>query len=346
MPPNSGNATSDESLDSAMDGVLREHKKRPEWGVAIRVWSRGEHRGYQFEDGKLRIITEAFEHMMRTVERPAPEAERLNAELWRLSGLVRARDERRSAVRKHGTCSVTFDEQLALFLTDYPGGFADDQWVRDVRGSQAGRASARHREPAIARAQSLLAAEELAALIQSDDHAVVLSRAQRALEGCSLVTSSQRAPLAAMHPANERGFALAMNDWLHGTGPKEQPFDRLVTSLDSPKRHPTWPLITAFAALVHPDQHLCVKPSVFMQQAAVLAPGLTLQRRPNHLEYDRVRQLAQGVTEELHARQHPPTDWMDVHDFVWATMRPAAVARIEATRKAKPAAEPPVPAAT
>jgi hypothetical protein len=330
-PPTDPDAMADEQ-HAAFDGQLREHAERPQWGLAIRVWSRGDRRGYQFEDGKLRIIAEQFDHKMRAVTRAAAEAERLHAALWKLSGLTQARVDQRRGGKEQGACSVTFDEQLSLFLSDYPDGFADPTWLRDVRGAEAARRSTRHRDPAIAAARALLGNDELAPLIESQDYSSVISRAAQALEGCSLVSGTQGALLTSLHPANERGFAVALVECLHGEEAPERSFERLVASLASSKRAPSWPLITAFAALVHPEDQICIKPSVFQQQARVLAPGLTLERRPNYVQYEHMRTLAESITHELLARQRPPQDWMDVHDFVWATMRPAAVKRIEAMK--------------
>jgi len=336
--PTSGTAE-DALMQPASDGALCEHQKRPGWGLAIRVWIRGDHRGYQFEDGKLRVITAEFEPMMRPVERSSAETERLQGELWKLSGLTRARQTHQATADQDDGCAVSFDEQVALLLTDYPDGFADAAWIRDARGRGATRVSTRHREPAIERALALLGVDELVPLVQGEHYDVVYSRAQRALQGCSLVSSSQRAPLSCLHPASYPTFARALHQWLHGNDGLDQAFERLVASLDSSKRTPSWPLVTAFGALVHPHRHICIRPSVFLQQARVLRHGTTLHRRPTYDQYELMRKLVEDVTEQLHSRHHPPRDWMDVHDFVWMTMRPAAVARIEAQRKPATAPE-------
>ena len=322
----------DEEEHSAFDGQLCQHAERPHWGLAVRIWTRRDLHGYQFEDGKLRVIADKFEHFMHPVTRPIVEAERLREELWKLSGLSQARVERRRSGRKQSARLVSFDEQVALFLTDYPGGFGDPGWIREARGDSGGRKTSRHRDPAIERARSSLSAEELAPLVQTDRYDEIITRAQQAIEGCSLVSASQGALLSSVHPSKERVFAGALNDWLHGDDLPARHFDRLVASLEGPKRAPSWPLVTAFAALVHPEDHICVKPSVFQQQAKVLAPNLVLQRRPNHAQYELMRTLAGSITEELQARELTPRDRLDIHDFVWATIRPAAVTRIEAIR--------------
>lgn len=331
-------ASVDEEQHAAFDGQLCEHAQRPGWGLAIRVWTRRDLRGYQFEDGQLRTIAEPFEHMMRPVTRPADETARLHEELWKLSGLAQARNERRRGAGGRSTCSVSFDEQVALFLVDFPEGFTDPAWLRDMRGAGTGRKSTRHREPAVGLAHSLLGADALAPLMREEEHGLIIARAQKILEACSLVSTSQRAPLTNLLPAKQRAFAVALHEWLHGAEPRERPFGRLVSSLEGPKRPPSWPLITAFAALVHPADHICIKPSVFVQQAKVLAPGLTLGSRPSHTEYELMNGLAATITEELHSRKLTPKDRLDVHDFIWATIRPAAVTRIESTRSAAPAA--------
>jgi hypothetical protein len=242
--------------------------------------------------------------------------------------------ERRRGGRKQSGRVVSFGEQVALFLSDYPGGFADPAWIRDARGDNTGRKTTRHREPAIERARSLLNAEELGPLVDEDKHEEVIARAQQAIEGCSLVSASQGALLSSVHPSKQRVFAVSLYEWLHGDDVPARHFDRLVASLEGPKRSPSWPLVTAFAALVHPEDHVCVKPSVFQQQAKVLAPNLVLQRRPNHAQYELMCTLSDSITDELKARELTPQDRLDLHDFIWATIRPAAVTRIEAIRAA------------
>lgn len=333
LPPSPGADALDEVEHSAFDGQLCQHAERPNWGLAVRIWTRRDLRGYQFEDGKMRVIADKFEHFMHPVTRPRAEAERLREELWKLSGVARDRAERRRSGGPRSARVVSFDEQVALFRIDYPAGFGDPRWLRDVRGGDGGRRTSGHREPAIEQARKALGAEDLAGLLRNDDYPEIIDRANQALEGCSLVSASQRAPLSRLHPSKQRAFACALHDVLHGDDGAAPHFDRLVASLESPKRAPSWPLVTAFAALVHPDDHICVRPSVFQQQATVLAPNVVLQRRPNRAQYELMRGLARSIAEELRTRELFPRDQLDVHDFVWATIRPAAVTRIESRRE-------------
>ena len=40
--------------------ALFKHSKRPEWGIAIVAYEQPDKKGFQFEDGKLRIIRDGY----------------------------------------------------------------------------------------------------------------------------------------------------------------------------------------------------------------------------------------------------------------------------------------------
>ena len=71
---------------SALPPALYAHTKGQKWGLAILAWERGPCRGYQFEDGVLRIFKEGFYEMLEEVDAPADKAARVIAELRRKLG--------------------------------------------------------------------------------------------------------------------------------------------------------------------------------------------------------------------------------------------------------------------
>ncbi|MEL6182380.1 MAG: hypothetical protein AAFS10_25715, partial [Myxococcota bacterium] len=61
--------TDSNPLTAAMHS-LYVHTKRPNWGRAILAWEQGGKRGYQFEDGRLRVFKKDFYGLFDTVELP------------------------------------------------------------------------------------------------------------------------------------------------------------------------------------------------------------------------------------------------------------------------------------
>ena len=57
------------------------HRKRPQWGYAIVAWEKGDKRGYQFEDGQLRVFKDAFYGLFDRVDPSGAGAVELVEEL-------------------------------------------------------------------------------------------------------------------------------------------------------------------------------------------------------------------------------------------------------------------------
>ena len=60
--------TSIEPETSGEETTFYRHRMRPKWGLAILAWDTGDKRGFQFEDGQVRIIKDGFYDLMIEVE--------------------------------------------------------------------------------------------------------------------------------------------------------------------------------------------------------------------------------------------------------------------------------------
>lgn len=314
------------SGNSDGDG-LYEHTKKQEWGVAILAWERDGRRGYQFEDGKLRVFKDGYYQLMQEVDRPADETRALMGELNRKLG----RSQQRRKAEEKGETMLTFEQQLAIFRELYPKGFEDPRWASKVRGTEVARRLKRHRDPAIAEARDKLAAAELDRLIEAESFAAVHQRVVDILDGTNLVTPKQLDPLRTLDEDRQRGFGIALRDLLHGEGSYVIRLERFMSamrSLRSAKR-PGWQLCTAISALAQPEEHICIRPSTLKEQARWMAPRLEHDRRPNAELYERYLTMAHTVREKLVEAGFAPRDLMDVHDFMWTTLRPSAKKKID-----------------
>lgn len=315
------------ALDSMNDTThqplsLYRHSKCDDWGLAILAWERDDRRGYQFEDGKLRIIKQGYYSLLQEVNEQVDGAGELIAQLRRRAG---AAAETRS-LAPESTTPTQLDEQLVIFRALHTRGFQDEEWLSKIRGREVERRLKRHRDAAIREARTLLSREELDGLLAAQRFDEVFDRMKKVLNNTDLVSSAQLEHLRVMSSQQTEGIALALRALLHGEGHDHaQRFDAFVRALSTVAHgKPSWPLATALPALVHPGQHICVRPSSFTAQARTLAPALRLGKRPSGQHYAHLLQMAQEMAVFVQRAGLTPDDLMDIYDFMWATLRPAA----------------------
>lgn len=300
---------------------LYRHVKRPEWGVAILAWERNDVRAFQFEDGRLRKIRKGYYKLLEPVEDfEGPEqAVRDNLErAVQTSGDESSRSAQKSV--------ATFDEQVALFEKLFPRGFQDPEWVQEHRGDPDGAALKRHREPSAADAQEALSAERCTNLIEEGQQETLFESIVDVLAGTDLVPISHVRTLRRLDEDERRAYAVAVADLLHGERRFEERFgDYLDLLTDLLGGRPSWRVATALPALVHPEQHVGVRRSAFARQAGSIAPTAKYSRKARVGSYKNFRRVAIGTKKRLEAAGHEPRDMLDIHDFVWTTLRNSAL---------------------
>jgi hypothetical protein len=294
---------------------LYRHQCRQHWGIAALLWERDGKRGYQFSDGKMRVFKQGFYHLFETAEAPGDGSAKA---VRRLARLARA-DHVTEATRL-----PTLRDQISLFRRSYPKGFFGDAWMAKCRGVGARKRLKRlkrHRDAAVSDAHRL-DVSALAPLIQRHDYAVILDRLIEVLSATSLVPSSHIVKLRKLSPSRE--LSVAVSEWL-ACGPDDDDADRrfnyLVRQLGAAG---TWPVVTALRGLIEPHDHVCVRPSVFAQQGKLLLTNFSAEQRPRYSAYVRYLHVANVVRDELTDAGLEPRDLLDVHDFMWETLRPAA----------------------
>jgi hypothetical protein len=319
--------------DSVDLGGLYEHDSRPDWGLATRVAHDGLRYAYQFEDGRLRKVAASHDQFMKAVERPFEQGERMRRQLAAMGGTTLAR----RSLRGSGSELISLDQQLQIFESDFPEGFAGAAWIE--RHRDGGGSAKRHREPAIARAHELLDETGLAELLAEERHDAVIDRISRLLASTGLLTVRQRAPLSQLGEDATRRGAEAIFSLLHEKAEVALAMRRWVEALASAGAGVSWVLATAVPALMYPDAHFCVRESVFWLQTRWLAPRMVPHRMPSGPGYLRLREVAGALRAELTERGHTPRDFLDVYDFVWWTLRPASQRRIAEMSRVGKAAE-------
>ncbi len=312
------------------------HTKRQDWGLAILAWERDGRRAYQFEDGELRVFARGFYAFLEEVDRPESESEPLAT---RLAHEVVDADSRRDLERRLAVgdpSAVFFDEQVELFRRTYPLGFADPKWKRDVRGQDVRRRLKRHRDPAIEKARAQLAAEPLDRLIAQKQFAAVIDALATVLTETDLLTEKQAAPLRDVSAEQEKAVASGIRELIHGGAPYNARLaDFIKLMRQQTGSAPSWQLVTAPCALFHPEQHVCVRPASFREQAKSLAPRLAGARSPGASLYARFLAMAEHIRGKLLEQGLGTRDLMDVYDFIRVTLTPAARQQVVVMRKRK-----------
>jgi len=324
--------------DEGIEPLYR-HVRREGWGLAILVADEGSRRSYQFEDGKLRQFKVGFYHLLQEVDQPANEAAPIVERLQRRANV--SRDLRRQA-KKRGAAGrsrpITLVEQSTFFRTLFPEGFDDPAWRTDVRGEGAPRRLKSHRGPALEDAQTALAQDVVDGAIAEGRCAEVVESLRKVLAATDLVgKASDLGVFDGLDEEAARAVVTALRELLWGETPNRRRFDGWLRVLGREGGGPSWQVATAPAALVHPDRFPCVRPSTWRPQARWLAPRATVGAKPTAEQWCRLTEMATALRETLADRHElAAQDLLDVHDFIWTTLRPMAKKQIEAART-KPA---------
>lgn len=296
--------------------LLYRHTKREKWGVAVFLWERDEKRAFRFSDGEVRVFKKGFYELMVPAKPPGDgSAAKLRAQVKAAAG------------GKKVEILPTVGDQLLLLLKDYPKGFVGEPWRKKHRGS--GRRLKRHRDPAVAEAKELLDVETLQKSHDAGDYAANLERLIKLLAGTDLVPSAHVKKLQTTQPTEDLSAALIET----AKDPENATVRRLQAALVG-ARGPanSWQVLTAPLALLAPQRHICIRPSVFAYQGKIVMPRFTPPKRANEASYQRYLDVARHVEDELAALGHSPVDMLDLYDFVWTTLRPGAREELEKIR--------------
>lgn len=302
------------------------HSSKTEWGLAVLVWEQDDRRGYQFEDGALRVFKEGYYDRLEEVDVTADRVAGLAA----LRRVDTSSPGRPAAVHEPAS-SITLDEQLDHFLGEYPGGFGDAAWRSQHRGG-SGRAFKSHREPAIAAARTELSEQALDALVDTHRNHEVVGVLCRVLARTDLVPAAQVTRLTEARSVTASAVGTALVDLLWNANEFAGRFAAWVSALGAAcGKSPSWELVTAPLGLVHPDDHVCIKPIRFHAQASWMAPSLRFGTPAAAASYTRGLAMAQQIRQRIAERGQPgcsPADLFDVHDFIGFTLAPKACTAI------------------
>lgn len=314
--------------------VLLRHSKRPQWGLAIRAWSRDGRQALQFQDGKLRVFPSDAGSLLERVVRPVGETISLSRRLRAMSGVAQAK--RRSA--GDATPAIQFSEQISLFKEEYPEGFQGEAWKKERHGRVGGSALKRHRDPAIAGVQELLTCERLDGALKGVKAVDMVAATVALLSTTNLVPQGQLAPLKEVTSRTAGDIVDTLRGLLYGHLSLVERMDHFVEAVSIVlDKSPSWCIVTALAALNAPDRFAYIRRTTVVEQAKSLAPGLRLSTSANGPQYEVLVSMTQSAHDRLTAAEFHPRDLIDVYDFMYATLAPAATKRLAKRRAAEEA---------
>jgi len=304
---------------------LYRHIKRHEWGLAILASEENGRRSYQFDDGVMRVFKDGFYGLMVPAEESSGHESAVVADLRTTISL------NRGASNKALKAAYPFSVQLEIFAELYPKGFQDKAWIAKHRRRDDGRALKRHHGMAADQAKLLLSAAAFGARAKDapseEMHAAILE----VLGSTDLVPTKRLRQLEALNEIQRTEFVNAVHQLLHGTGDYGLRFKAFMRCLrEVLGERPSWSFATSLGALVHPKKHSCVRYSTFIRQAGLTAPEEFYSKRPRGGAYENFLQVAVEVQRLLKEAGQKPADLLDVHNFIWTTLRPAAAKSVTA----------------
>lgn len=309
------------------EAELYRHASKPKWGLAILAWSKPDRRGYQFEDGKLRILMSGYYAKLEPVDLPHDEKQ---AMLRRLGARLGWPDASERATTNRHRKPIRITDQIAYFRRLYPEGFESQAWLDHQRVDPSGKRLKRHRDHVIELAQQRLSRESLDASLAAGDGAAILESMQAILAATNLVTQANTRPLTEIPPDQSLNVATALRALLHAEDGFGIRFEHFVVALSNGGKQPSWELVTVLPALFAPDTYAFVRPTLVSQQASWMTPGLKVGRTTDALTYERINDMFRRTATSLTEAGCSPRDLLDVADFIAITLHPKALEEIRA----------------
>lgn len=308
-----------ESAEPSAPPPLVRHSRREQWGRALMLWEREDKRAYQFEDGEVRVFAEPFFKLLVPAKKPDPV---LRQEL-KAKAVAGGHIEGTKVAGKKGKATgpvPTLEDQIAVFDQLYPDQFHGTRWTEEHRERLAGRRLKRLRNPAIAEAKEALSREALSELLEAGKYGEVVQRMVEVVGNTDLATKQQLAAFENLPEDKELAEALFgfLHDMREGDLATMARLRRALARHDVKKL--AWTALTGPRALLHPQDHMCVRPSVVRAQAKLINPRFKPGPVPCAEDYARCLELVMGVQERLTKAGFGPRDLFDVTAFMKVTL--------------------------
>ncbi len=306
------------------DTIYAHTKKKDVWGYAILAFESDDWRGYQFQDGRLRVFKTGYYDLLEPVL-PRPEGTpRIVANLKAM--LAKTVDERVKPAKANEKPALSFEDLLTVAKDLFPEGFSSEDYLTKVRGKDAKRRLKRHRDAAIADAQERLAKASFTKLSPAEARDTLRS----VITSTDLVNAKQITPIDSLPTELLPELQNAVMHMLYAKGPYEARFERFVQILERSGDTVSWELATTPAALVFPDEHMWVKVTPMKRFLARFSPSLSLTPRATGFSYSRLVSMGGSLVEGLNGAGLEPSDFFDVAHLLSEITKPPSLSRLDA----------------
>ncbi|RMH00263.1 MAG: hypothetical protein D6705_00795 [Deltaproteobacteria bacterium] len=304
------------------------HRKMREWGRGTLLREADNKREILWEDDKVRNIHASHWDHLEEVALEDAEKERLDSELREKQAAqqaARGRAARKSKRASSGRkAPVSWPIQLRIFEQLYPGGFDDPALAGKERGLVAGKPP-KKLAAAIAQAQDLLSEGRMKDLLDAGRSAELYRDLESLLKPIkSLLHFTEKAQITDMPEERRAAFVQAVFDAIHGDADPAEAFDRVVAAMPEEPR-PSWTVASLFLALARPDDHVLVRPTFWLKQAAILDKQVPYDPRPTGAAYAAFLEVAAATRSRLEAAGYTVRDGIDVYLFTAKTLSPKAI---------------------
>jgi len=198
------------------------------------------------------------------------------------------------------------------FLSYYPGGFEDDDYLTLERS---------YKWNAHVRWSEALGEDDFRRLMRKGAFQDIAARVVTIESRTNLLFSFEKMALrdAVRTARGAEAFTTGLFNYLHGNGSLKDRFSAwcdVVAAL--PRRQTrvlTWPVVTVFGFIAQPRKHFFLKPMVTRKAAERYGYSLAYQARPQGEIYSAVLAFARKVRLDLDDLN--PRDMIDLQSFLW-----------------------------
>jgi len=198
------------------------------------------------------------------------------------------------------------------FLSSYPKGFYDEQYLLDERN---------YKIAAHELLVSCLNEGSYKELLANSDYSEICHRTRQVmskLKEAPLLSTFELIKIgdSLKSDKNKELFAVKLFELLYSPSPIQNRFEAFSMCLNQIDAA-NWPLVTIFQFLMFPSQYIFLKPEATKQAADLVEFELNYKPATNWLTYKCLQEFANYIKDELNNMGLKPRDMIDVQSFMW-----------------------------
>ena len=297
-------------------------QSQPGWGAGLVIRDLPLHWELFFEHGGERKFVKSMATSLVPVTLSPADLAALQAKAFGPEAKPDVRPKSRARTRVVSGASkrrfASFEEQLSSFGKLFPGGFGGKTFLKEERGIPGVTENSGDKAAVIALAQSELSRERF----ETAAPEVLLESAKKVLKGTTIIFPMEG--LIPFSTVDAQSLAPALEALLHGEDDYGDRVQGFAVALDLKDKNgdakaATWPLVTIFGAFFSPDEFICVKPTAFASQGAILGLSVEKSQPVTADGYREFSEVAARTRTLLQEAGQQPRDLLDVYSFIWRT---------------------------